>query len=223
MPQQAQSASRTLHPAVPVWLSARHRHALAGHLQALDADDRVRRFARPLADADILIAAASFDFSRDWFLGVVSPDGRIAGFAQARPHAASGKLLVEVALSVLPAARGRAFARGLLETLVDRVHTETASEALEIYTAPDTLEAGPEALRAAIYGAGAAEVCCGMLIEAPFAASLKRPRGAAAEHRAHAAHAPVPGRRHGDHPCTTQERVHDPDAMRRTLSRVGGR
>ncbi len=48
------------------WLEARHRVAIVAHLCRLDPRERVRRFGRALADADIAAFVEDLDFHNHW-------------------------------------------------------------------------------------------------------------------------------------------------------------
>jgi GNAT superfamily N-acetyltransferase len=149
-----------------VWLSCRHRAAIAGHLQRLDHGDRVRRFGRPRSDSDIIVFAAALDPKCDWMLGAFALDDCLVGLAHATPSAKGGGCVVDAALSVDKGWRGHGLGRALLGAIVGRVHGSASTSVVALVSSSqpqrhnlrDELEPG--------VAAQPHEVCAGIRIEA---------------------------------------------------------
>lgn len=96
-------------------LDARHAHALAVHLLALDADDRYARFGYCLPDAAIVAWVRRIDWLRDRWIGAwCGPDAMLAGALQLAPTRCPGTW--ELALTVASPARRQGVGTRLLAT-----------------------------------------------------------------------------------------------------------
>jgi GNAT superfamily N-acetyltransferase len=163
--QAARFDARPTQPKL-VWLSCRHRAAIAGHMQRLDHADRVRRFGRPLSDSDIIVFAAALDPARDWLFGAFTDDDCLVGLAQATPTPNAVGYVVDAAVSVDKGWRGHGLGRALLGAILARVHG-AANTAVVTIACPSLPQA--QSLRRELATSHAAhphEVCAGIRIEA---------------------------------------------------------
>lgn len=106
----------------PVRLDALHFHELVTHFLALPPLDRRLCFGRAMTDEDVIDYVGSIDFERDAVYGVVDPVLDIA----AALHLAGSDNGVELALSVLPQARGAGIGTRLLEHAAQVAHERGA-------------------------------------------------------------------------------------------------
>ena len=90
------------------------RASLLAHLLALSVTDRWLRFGRTVSPTSIASYVDRIDFGRDAILGIHDDGDLLVGMA----HAAFDTDPAEVALSVLPAYRGRALGKLLFASAV---------------------------------------------------------------------------------------------------------
>lgn len=101
-------------------LNARHRERIAGHLLALDQQDRYLRFGYAANDAQIRAYVDKLDFERDVVFGIYNWRLRLVAMAHlAHSVDRSYDACAEFGVSVLPTARGhgyggKLFARAML-------------------------------------------------------------------------------------------------------------
>jgi len=148
------------------WLEARHRVAIVAHLCRLDPRERVRRFGRALADADIVAFVEDLDFHNHWLMGAFSFDQRLIGLAHACPVRTGRDCTVYAAISVDRDYRGRGIGRALLGSIVDRLHQAAATTVVAIGSCFELPEDDVRGELGADRGAQAYEVCTGIRIEA---------------------------------------------------------
>ncbi len=97
-------------------LNASHSEEVCKHLLALDAGDRVLRFAHAATDEQIQHYAHQIDYTNDEVFGVF--DRRLALVAMAHLAFATDGLSAEFGVSVLARVRGRGFGARLFEHAV---------------------------------------------------------------------------------------------------------
>ena len=117
-------------PVVPIRsLGPRHRERIAGHLMALDTNDRYLRFGYSATDEQIQRYAAGLDFERDDIFGIYNRKLELIAMAHlafcsdpAHPSCA------EFGVSVLQKARGRGYGTRLF----DRAMVHARNEGVEM-------------------------------------------------------------------------------------------
>jgi RimJ/RimL family protein N-acetyltransferase len=113
-------ASKPAPVAIPIRsLGPSHRERIAGHLVALDRDDRYLRFGYAATDEQIRRYAEKLDFERDEIFGIYNRKLELIAMAhlalsQERGHGSSA----EFGVSVLRKARGRGYGSRLFERAV---------------------------------------------------------------------------------------------------------
>jgi ribosomal protein S18 acetylase RimI-like enzyme len=113
-------------------LNASHSEEVCKHLLALDANDRVLRFAHAASDEQIRHYAQQIDYTQDEVFGVF--DRRLTLVAMAHLAFAPDGLAAEFGVSVLARVRGRGFGARLFEHAVMHARNRGVS-AMVIYVA----------------------------------------------------------------------------------------
>jgi pimeloyl-ACP methyl ester carboxylesterase/GNAT superfamily N-acetyltransferase len=129
-PTSAIPASVVLNPTVSQDHAAKYRFArvsladipaITAHFSALNIEDRVLRFGHAASDEVMTDYARRLNFNRDIAEGAWEND-RLVGFAQLAVYAENGYAAGELAISVLPEARGQQIGSRLVRGAVDRAY-----------------------------------------------------------------------------------------------------
>lgn len=112
--------------AVPIRsLGANHRERIAGHLLALEPQDRYLRFGYPANDAQIRRYVDGLDFEHDELFGIYNRDLTLIAMAHlAFSVSPECKSCAEFGVSVLGRARGRGFGSRLFERAILQARNE---------------------------------------------------------------------------------------------------
>ncbi len=106
-------------------LGENHRSRIAGHLKALEANDRYYRFGYQASDAQIDAYVDALNFERDEMFGIYNRHLRLIAMAHlAYARSSSGLPLVELGISVLQKARGHHYGERLFERAMMHARNE---------------------------------------------------------------------------------------------------
>ena len=100
-------------------LDPRARAQVLAHFRNLSPADLGLRFSATVTAASLERYVAALDFARDVIVGARDASGALAGIVQLMPLASDQGQAAEIALSVLPAARGSGLGKRLIAHAID--------------------------------------------------------------------------------------------------------